>query len=38
MPNKKSKQRKMDRKRKNLEIRQYRRMKKKLRKQNGSSK
>ena len=38
MPNKKAKQRKMDRKRKNLEIRQYKRMQKKLRKQNGSSK
>tara|TARA_R100001591_G_scaffold28852_1_gene39788 strand:- start:278 stop:391 length:114 start_codon:yes stop_codon:yes gene_type:complete len=36
MPNKKAKQRKMDRKRKNLEIRQYKRMKKKLRKQNGT--
>jgi len=35
MPNKKAKQRKMDRKRKNLEIRQYKRMKKKLRKQDG---
>tara|TARA_R100000654_G_scaffold29102_1_gene53728 strand:- start:287 stop:400 length:114 start_codon:yes stop_codon:yes gene_type:complete len=34
MPNKKAKQRKMHRKRKNLEIRQYKRMKKKLRKQN----
>jgi hypothetical protein len=34
MPNKKAKQRKMDRKRKNLEIRQYKRMQKKLRKQN----
>tara|TARA_Y100001972_G_scaffold93545_1_gene114706 strand:+ start:113 stop:226 length:114 start_codon:yes stop_codon:yes gene_type:complete len=35
MPNKKAKQRKMDRKRKNLEIKQYKRMKKKLRKQDG---
>tara|TARA_R100000149_G_C5742770_1_gene56043 strand:+ start:108 stop:221 length:114 start_codon:yes stop_codon:yes gene_type:complete len=35
MPNKKAKQRKMDRKRKNLEIRQYKRMQKKLKKQDG---
>tara|TARA_R100000654_G_scaffold68655_2_gene97749 strand:+ start:583 stop:687 length:105 start_codon:yes stop_codon:yes gene_type:complete len=33
MPNKKAKQRKMDRKRKNLEIRQYKRMKKKNKKE-----
>ena len=38
MPNKKAKLRKQDRKRKNLEIKQYKRMKKKLRKQNDASK
>lgn len=38
MPNKKAKLRKQDRKRKNLEIKQYKRMKKKQRKLNGTSK
>ncbi len=35
MPNKKAKLRKQDRKRKNLEIKKYKRMKKKLRGNNG---
>ena len=38
MPNKKAKQRKMERRRKNLEIRKYKRMLKLKRKQDGSSK
>jgi len=38
MPNKKAKLRKQDRKRKNLEIKQYKRMKKKQRKLNDTSK
>lgn len=33
MPNKKAKQRKMDRKKKNLQIRQYKRNKKKIKKE-----
>ena len=36
--NRKAKQRKMERRKKNLEIRKYKRMKKKLRRENGSSK
>tara|TARA_R100000781_G_scaffold90102_1_gene55588 strand:- start:14568 stop:14684 length:117 start_codon:yes stop_codon:yes gene_type:complete len=38
MPNKKAKQRKMERRKKNLEIRKYKRMKKQQRRENGSSK
>tara|TARA_Y100000004_G_scaffold42537_1_gene46530 strand:+ start:8514 stop:8630 length:117 start_codon:yes stop_codon:yes gene_type:complete len=38
MPNKKAKHRKQERRKKNLEIKKYKRMKKKLRRENGSSK
>ena len=37
MPNRKAKQRKMERRKKNLEIRKYKRMKKKLRRENDIS-
>ena len=38
MPNKKAKYRKQERRKKNLEIRKYKRMKKQQRRENGSSK
>ena len=38
LPIAKAKYRKMERRKKNLEIRKYKRMKKKLRRENGSSK
>ena len=38
MPNKKAKQRKMDRKKKNLEIKQYKRNKRKIKKEKDNAK
>lgn len=38
MPNKKAKQRKMDRKKKNLEIKQYNRNKRKIKKEKDNAK